>query len=709
MSQDASPNEVVTSLQDLLSSIEDQDYGSAIVSCQTLLGIDDSKKNNNNNNNKKQHQPRPLFEDDALEAALYELLVKCWLHQDMYAKVLNCAKAPSSLHLYARYRLEDYASIISSNKITSDELLDQHLLAQALYNTCETERAMESYKLLLESTSMSDQEDRMELLTNGLAVLTANATPFVASSSSTCNDGVLVDNHEWIASSLELVKQAPAYYDLAYNLGTYQVLTGDDDENQTNSQQLLPQAESSCRENGQEDADLENELSPIQTNSVWSRHWKGLEVDASEYSLQGTEATKTIVKLNQVLASKSSSLSAMPTSPDSKFTALQTRMYWYNRSVIQLQQKDLDGCRQSCQSLQSTIVAPTKSQQKKNTKKSLYLPLSQDAAAWWNARVDVILAHVEANGHQEQAVAKLQHRVEALQALPESPIRDHALAHVQLHLFHFQTPKPTREQTISLLQQLPSWIQSKKATVATLASLTKQGDGNGSSSSDSNNATGMKESVELADVMFAKGDFAEAARLYEKYLPVIPKCNQDQLQQQARRVQALAQSDPQQATDLWESLQKSSLMDDNEPASLLPTMDGEALEQQELPRAKNLKSGLLAVPDDDDDTQRKSHEQVLRRRARQRETYLQEQEKKGLYNSSKPTKPNAERWIPKHARSSNRRRGGGGYHKGAQGGGSEKEALKLDAMARKGGLVDNGPSTANMKVSSGGRKAGRRK
>ena len=689
MSQDAPPSEVVDSLQDLLSSIEDQDYGSAIISCQTLLGIDDSKKNNNN----KKQQPRPLFEDDALETALYELLVKCWLHEDMYAKVLNCAKAPPSLHLYARYRLEDYASIISSKKETSDELLDQHLLAQALYNTCETERAMETYKLLLDSTSKSDQEDCMELLTNGLAVLTANATPFVAASS----DGV-----EWIASSLDLVKQAPSYYDLTYNLGTHQVLTGD--ENESNSQQLLSQAESSCREYGQGEADLENELAPIQANSVWSRHWKGLEVDASEYSLKGTEATKTIVKLNQLLASKSSSWSGMPTSPDSKFTALQARMYWYNRSVLQLQEKDLDGCRQSCQSLQSTIVAPTKSQQKKNTKKSQYLPLSQDAAAWWNARVDVILAHVD----NDQAVTKLQHRVDALQALPESAIRDYALAHVQLHLFHFQTPKPTREQTIQLLQKLPSGIQSKKATVATLASLTKQGDGNGSSSSNSNDM-GMTESAALADVLFAKGDFVQADKLYEKYLPAIPKCNQEQLQQQARRVQALAQIDPLQATNLWQSLQKSSLEDNNEPASLLPTMDGEALEQQELPRTKSLKPGLLGVPDDND-TQRKSREHVLRRRARQREAHLQEQEKKGLYNPSKPTKPNAERWIPKHARSSNRRRGGGGgYHKGAQGGGSEKEALKLDAMARKAGLVDTGPSTANMKVSSGGRKAGRRK
>jgi vacuolar-type H+-ATPase catalytic subunit A/Vma1 len=94
---------------------------------------------------------------------------------NMYAKVLNCAKAPSSLHSYARYRLEDYAPIISfdNNKEKSSskseyELLDQHLLAQALYNTCDTERAMERYKALLDSTSSSsDQEDRMELLTNG--------------------------------------------------------------------------------------------------------------------------------------------------------------------------------------------------------------------------------------------------------------------------------------------------------------------------------------------------------------------------------------------------------------------------------------------------------------------------------------------------------------------------------------------------------------
>ena len=160
----------------------------------------------------------------------------------------------------------------------------------------------------------------------------------------------------------------------------------------------------------------------------------------------------------------------------------------------------------------------------------------------------------------------------------------------------------------------------------------------------------------------------------------------------------------------------------NTPATA-PLPDGGALENKSLPRGTSSISKKLvatsnaAANGDNADADKPSREKILRHRARKREAYLKELEAKGQYNPDRPTKPDPERWIPKHERSRSSRggnRGGRNNNKGlnsAQGGGSQLDAQRLDAFARRAGKIpaSSGPSSANLKVSSGGRKGGGRR
>jgi len=172
-------------------------------------------------------------------------------------------------------------------------------------------------------------------------------------------------------------------------------------------------------------------------------------------------------------------------------------------------------------------------------------------------------------------------------------------------------------------------------------------------------------------------------------------------------------------------------LEENTSASA-PLPDGGALENKALPRSTTSSARSSAISnklaatgnalDDEDDSDKPSRENILRRRAVKREAYLKELESKGKYNPDRPTKPDPERWIPKHERSRSSRGGNRGGNRGggrnnnkglnsAQGGGSKLDAERLDAAARRAGKTSasSGPSSANLKVSSGGRKGGRRR
>jgi len=177
---------------------------------------------------------------------------------------------------------------------------------------------------------------------------------------------------------------------------------------------------------------------------------------------------------------------------------------------------------------------------------------------------------------------------------------------------------------------------------------------------------------------------------------------------QLNYVQALALSNQhEKSVRLWEAV--SPLLN-GEAESTIEDLDGDDLEMQGLPRSATKATATLAAASAGEDGKpKRSRESVMRQRTRKREAYLKTLEDKGEYNPDRPTKPNPERWIPKHERNRARRRGQNS--RSAQGGGSQSDALRLDAAARRAGVVapSAGPSTANIKVSQGGRKGGRRR
>ena len=211
----------------------------------------------------------------------------------------------------------------------------------------------------------------------------------------------------------------------------------------------------------------------------------------------------------------------------------------------------------------------------------------------------------------------------------------------------------------------------------------------------------------------AQENYDEAVALYMQALESDP----DNHAIRARLVEALSHTDPIRAIQEWKKIQDATgndgWDDDDEEQE-----DGEALEMRELPRIKHsaiadsnahLSAGTAAA--NAVNTNKKSRESILRRRAKARKSYLEQLQEKGLYNPSRPTQPDPERWIPKHERQ-RRRRGRGAQNKSSQGGVSAKDAAKLDVAARAAGVDagnSSGPSTAHLTVAGGSRKGGRRR
>jgi hypothetical protein len=186
--------------------------------------------------------------------------------------------------------------------------------------------------------------------------------------------------------------------------------------------------------------------------------------------------------------------------------------------------------------------------------------------------------------------------------------------------------------------------------------------------------------------------------------------------------------DPQQAIAIWADGRDALSPDHLSPPRLVDEeLNGAELEQRELPR---LKTHRATIPGGGATTggqssgfssksSQKDRDAVLRRRAKKRETYLSGLEAKGLYNKERPTNPDPERWLPKVERSHYRRTkkgAGSAGNKGSQGGVSEKDAAKLDVVARQQQLQQGRDtataSTAHLVATSQGgvgRKGGRKR
>jgi hypothetical protein len=710
----SSAESILTPLQEVLDAWEDNDLESCSENCLFLL------------------KKRKGVMDAALTDSVQKILLQCWLQLEHYSKIdewiqANNITGHKGLALYARYRSEDYDKV--SKSATKESLLEQHLLAQSYFHLNQPAPALKVYGdiILANNDGGEDDQAQMETLSNALAVLASTAVPFVPVS----------DSGNWVGRSETFLKEHTEFSDLALNLGLLKFLG-------SSPNAAIQQQQENWLEHAEDNADPDD-LPVIETNLAWSDHfWYTNDysdnVDVYSSHTDGPSARAAVATLNQSLLREETTFPT--TQPHPKWNLLQLRMYWYNRAVAQYKEGKMVECQESCQSLKKTLGGGndvSSSSNKKNSKKQL-----ASTTLWWEARAEVLVAHAQdkqsktsssSSSSSSPAVTKLEQKLEFLKGQSSSPIIDHAVAHVQLHLYLLKNANNAnnnntnkKQQLASLLKSLPESIQSRPAVQATLSAVGggEQASSSSSSSNKQKNKKNNKKSSSPEDqavALFGQGKYKEAAELYEQTLPAVSKSDPDQLVHHLWRVQALARSSStirsdqhhyDEAEKLWKELEASmsNAIDIVEDAAL----DGEALEQKALPRSATSGTKIIGTENSANQSTR-SKESVLRQRTKNREAYLKQLESKGEYNPDRPTKPNAERWIPKHERS--RARGGrrnnhnqSNNNRSAQGGGSQADAQRLDAAARRAGTVpaSSGPSTANMKVTAmgGGKRRGRR-
>jgi hypothetical protein len=749
------PSDVIlTFLQEILEAWRKEQYHNVATKCLDLL------------------KRKKTLKDLHLTGSLQRILLQAYLQLDAFDKVLEWSasqkgmdiasttatntKAYDDLVLYARYRTEDYANVVKeidsshSTSTTTTTTIQQHLKAQSQFHLQQPHEMVQTYQ------NSQMVVDNVDVLTNVMAsVVSFQCLPMVR-----YNDDNNNETDEWIQQATKILLQDQRYdditsttVDLAFNLGIFQFLT-DPESSRKNWLHM-------ARDMHDHDDNEENDDDAVETALSWSRHfwYKDLEdvryeVATGSSSTSGFDALsgpQSVAKFNQALWNRN--LNQLPSQPHPKWNRLQRQIYWYNRAILQLQAQQYVECRESCQSLRKTIYADnatTKSSSSHNTKKkknkggggsgiatttaTTASPSSSNPSdLWWETRIDVVLAHGWlAQSKSNDAWTKLDERLDTLKGAKSCFTIDHAMAHVLLHRHVMEqggastkSSSSSQSQLLKVLHSLPESIKACPAVQLTMNDLQSR------VGNVSETKAPPKTLWEQADILFGQGQYQAACNLYKDALADNISIKDDELimDSQLRYMQALALTGQNEASQsLWQSLQSGLDDVDTSLPSSLP--DGNALEQKALPRTsstgnvgsslnRNLvtNGGLLGGESGPQETGKPSRDKILRYRARKREEYLKKLESKGLYNPDRPVNPNPERWIPKHERSRSRNKGrinnnnNASNNRSAQGGGSQLDAQRLDAAARRAGKapLSTGPSSANIKVSTDGKKGGRRR
>lgn len=717
MSDTAKPSDIILKfLEEIVESWKKKAYAKAAEQCTALL------------------KRKKTIDTLGLTTSLQRILLQAYLHQEKYDKVLEWDKAAESkrgcedLVLYAKYRTGDYATVSKeaseAGKAAAERrVVFQNLRAQSEYHLDRTEKGLAVYLELVSGDDIDDNdvESKMEILTNALGLI----------ASSGCTPTVALDDENttfWLEEAESTLLQDDGneavdeiFSELASNLGCIRFLT---DPTQAGDENWLEKAADT---GGDEDA---KKGTTEQTNLSWSKHFWYKNMEEVSYHLPSKSSgnqlsvVESVSKVNEALLEEN--LTRLLPLPHPKWNLLQLRLYWYNRAILQLKAEKYVECHDSCQSLKKTLSSPSGSNKKKNKNAATPTTKPSSESLWWDARADVILAYAQqGQSKHKDASSRLTDRLETLRGEASSSFEvDHAIAHVLLHKFTMEQKSNSKKdqqkgkrELLKVLQSLPQSIQSRPAVQLTIDDVETAVENDESNSNSATNTT-PKNPIEKADLLFGQGQYEEACKLYESALSS-NSASQDVdsiMDSNLRYVQALAMTGQHETSqELWQSLQ-STLREET-----VGHPDGSALENKALPRTSRSSStiskklAVTKIATKDDEVDKPSREKILRRRARKREAYLQELERQGKYNPDRPTKPDPERWIPWYERSRyGRNRGGRNNNKGlnsAQGGGSQLDAQRLDAAARRAGKVpaSTGPSSANLKVSSGGRKGGRRR
>lgn len=711
-------DESLQRLRDLVEAVNVEDYERVAVLCTDLL------------------EGRSTASTEALHTAIHETHVYALLQLQKYDDVMatvidsttNSATTTdrlNALQAYAAYKQKNYRRAVMLASKQNDDLPKksaqimalQHVRAQAFYHLADAASAVQAYTELMDSCT--NDEEKIQVYTNVMAVWNANAIPY-------CSFQETADHQkeEVVANVSNFLqeKSAEEYpYDLAYNLATLMLSTTSRASDRVPWLRLMQTAAEACR-SMVGDGELAAEIGPIATNELlFRRTFWNMTGSSSDWQLSDddgdlgkatangsvgdgsttspTAAWQTVRQVNCALArSPAEALRVLTAEPDwTKLSVLQRRIWLYNRALMQLQAGKWDDCRVTCQH----FLSLPKGKKKKSTEQNeAVVDSSPEARLFWESRVSVLLAHCAVKEGGGNATAILDACMVQCQGLPSSSVRNHTLTYLLLHRAAL-TGVNSVDAKIKVLTELHDTIGNKPAVVATMAALFHAA---GSETKAAELLQSVDDDQVVAEFAMSQANYQYAAELYERSAAA-----SDDPVVKARWIRALSYTDPEKAVQLWSEMSPDLVVSDDDDDGV----NGAELEVKEL----RLKSTMvrrtsdgLATTVDATKKSKKSHAAVLRRRARKRETYLAELAKKGA-SPLVAAVPDPERWIPKYERSNARRRKNRGpHHKGAQGGVSEKDAAKLDVVARQAARASGetdpaSRSTAHLTVSGGGRKA----
>ena len=689
--------------------------------------------------------------EDTLQDALQQVHLQLLLQQggdaNVYAQVLKATSDASSstpmsttiLRAYALYQLQEYDQVLDLlDNIPSEHpeesmhpsaLAALHLQAQSYYHLQDYEGAMEVYATVLEqledACANGDDDDVHEVYVNYMAsYLNQYSLPYCPESK---NNKVTKEEDETLTDLLAVVEKQhqpksedETMLDLRYNVATYQLL------HRSNARE----AKLFLQSRRAQDNNCHNQYE-------WSQHFwqpntgmKGMRFQTKDTATsKNISNTKDPWLLLQYYHDKYETLNDLPQDTNSKikWTLFQKRLLDYNRCVALLHQKQYDECRLVVRELWETM-APEKPPEKDDP------TVNDPILLWWEVRLAVLLLYcpevssgnssntknrkkTTATGLELRSVRALEF---ALMSIAESPFRDHTLVYLQLHQAAAEEQFKQQPSLDELYADWPPSLRTKPAVQATMIALQQS-----QASEQPNGKSPTKETALMQGHWhFIQGDYRAAAECYETALSDAKDSEVKQMIQ-ARLVRALTHVDPDKAMKLWDDMSSHlKTTDDNDSDYDVQAMEGLEKSSQRWNHANKtvtheagaMESATTAVNmETPTDTTKKSRDSVFKQRARRRAQYLDQLQKKGIYNPERPTQPDPERWIPKYDRAANRRRKKNhapaqNKHQGT-GTISEKDLAKLDVAARQQqpkNLVSNTASTAHISA-AGARKGGKRR
>ena len=295
---------------------------------------------------------------------------------------------------YAQYRLKNYAkardlcrSALKAAGCDPDDLTTEsaadgnapllglmHVYGQALYRLHETRLASRVYRFL-RSAVASDDEEMGEVMTNALAVVSANVT-YCGSSAAGSADGAIGGDEDAILEQIDGNGVGRDYdYDLARNYANLLLLRATSASELARVVQLLRQAEEGGQialDDEEEDQlteeEVERELAPIRADLATAQQLLGDRQAASRAYFQlmqsGDPALQFVAKHNlAVLSSAANPAAALKQMPDlsdesvsSKLTPAQLRTVLLNRALLALANKKHDDARKALAALRAAVT-----------------------------------------------------------------------------------------------------------------------------------------------------------------------------------------------------------------------------------------------------------------------------------------------------------------------------------------------------------------